>query len=55
MPRSLDGLVLAPVAGQAPGQVGTRDGDRLDFRYVRLRITEHTLLTDALSLSMVIR
>ncbi|GAA3306204.1 hypothetical protein [Streptomyces cinereospinus] len=24
MPRSLDGLVLAPVADQAPGQVGTR-------------------------------
>jgi hypothetical protein len=67
MPRSLDGLVLAPVADQAPGQVGTRtrftyrerdgviwadytggdvvrghlvgtrDGDRLDFRYVQLR------------------
>lgn len=66
MARSLDGLVLAPVADQAPGQVGTRtrftyherdgvvwadytggdvvrghlvgtrDGDRLDFRYVQL-------------------
>lgn len=24
MARSLDGLVLAPVADQAPGQVGTR-------------------------------
>ncbi|CAL9291900.1 hypothetical protein [Streptomyces sp. SudanB91_2054] len=67
MPRSLDGLVLAPVADQAPGQVGTRtrfayherdgvvwaeyaggdvvrghlvgtrQGDRLDFRYVQLK------------------
>ena len=67
MVRSLDGLVLAPVADQAPGQVGTRtrftyherdgviwaeyaggdvvrghlvgtrDGDRLDFRYVQLK------------------
>ncbi|MFE9168397.1 hypothetical protein [Streptomyces kebangsaanensis] len=67
MPRSLDGRVLAPVADQAPGQVGTRtrfvyheregriwaeyeggdvvhgrlvgtrEGDRLDFRYVQLR------------------
>ncbi|WP_432099348.1 hypothetical protein [Streptomyces sp. WAC 04229] len=67
MPRSLDGLVLAPVADQTPGQVGTRTrftyherdgaiwadyaggdvvrghlvgtraGDRLDFRYVQLR------------------
>ena len=67
MARSLDGLVLAPVADQAPGQVGTRTrftyheeddevwaeyaggdvvrgrlvgtraGDRLDFRYVQLR------------------
>ncbi|MFE0206668.1 hypothetical protein [Streptomyces sp. NPDC058985] len=67
MPRSLDGLVLAPVTDQAPGQVGTRTrftyherddavwadyaggdvvrghlvgtraGDRLDFRYVQLR------------------
>ncbi|MBT3149735.1 hypothetical protein HTV45_02210 [Streptomyces sp. CHD11] len=66
MARSLDGLVLAPVADQAPGQVGTRTrftyherdgeiwaeyaggdvvrghlvgtraGDRLDFRYVQL-------------------
>ncbi len=66
MPRSLDGLLLAPVADQAPGQVGTRtrfayherdgriwadyaggdvvrghlvgtrEGDRLDFRYVQL-------------------
>jgi hypothetical protein len=66
MPCSLDGLVLAPVADQAPGQVGartrftyhekdgeiwaeyaggdvvrghlvgTRTGDRLDFRYVQL-------------------
>ena len=68
MARSLDGLVLAPVADQAPGQVGaatrftyheadgavwaeyaggdvvrghlvgTRDGDRLDFRYVQLTL-----------------
>ncbi|MFG2644147.1 hypothetical protein ACGFYP_24625 [Streptomyces sp. NPDC048370] len=68
MPRSLDGLVLAPVADQAPGQVGTRTrftyheedgriwaeyaggdvvrgflvgtraGDRLDFRYVQLKV-----------------
>ncbi|GHB31345.1 hypothetical protein GCM10010377_22190 [Streptomyces viridiviolaceus] len=67
MARSLDGLVLAPVADQSPGQVGTRtrftyheqdgaiwaeyeggdvvrgrlvgtrDGDRLDFRYVQLK------------------
>lgn len=67
MARSLDGLVLAPVADQAPGQVGTRtrfthherdgavrahctggdvarghlvgtrDGDRPDFRYVQLK------------------
>ncbi|MGW2487731.1 hypothetical protein ACWCV9_10965 [Streptomyces sp. NPDC001606] len=67
MPRSLDGLTLAPVADQAAGQVGTRtrfsyhekdgeiwaeyaggdvvrghlvgtrEGDRLDFRYVQLR------------------
>ncbi|GGQ47215.1 hypothetical protein [Streptomyces flaveolus] len=67
MARSLDGLVLAPVTDQAPGQVGTRTrftyheqdgevwaeyaggdvvrgrlvgtraGDRLDFRYVQLR------------------
>ncbi|MEU2714002.1 hypothetical protein [Streptomyces sp. NPDC007205] len=67
MSRSLDGLILAPVADQAPGQVGThtrfayhetegeiwaeyaggdvvrghlvgtREGDRLDFRYVQLR------------------
>jgi hypothetical protein len=67
MARSLDGLVLAPVADQAAGQVGTstrftyhekdgeiwaeyaggdvvrghlvgtRSGDRLDFRYVQLR------------------
>src|SRR5690242_14110109 len=67
VPRSLDGLVLAPVADQAPGQVGTRtrfayreqdgviwadyaggdvvrghlvgtrQGDRLDFRYVQLK------------------
>ncbi|MFJ2743977.1 hypothetical protein ACIO3O_30485 [Streptomyces sp. NPDC087440] len=67
MPRSLDGLLLAPVADQAPGQVGTRtrfayheqdgliwaeyaggdvvrghlvgtrEGDRLDFRYVQLK------------------
>jgi hypothetical protein len=65
--RSLDGLVLYPVADQATGQVGTRtrfayheregriwaefaggdiargylvgtrDGDRLDFRYVQLK------------------
>ncbi|GGS21970.1 hypothetical protein AB0E75_19600 [Streptomyces griseoviridis] len=67
MAPSLDGLVFAPVADQAPGQVGTRtrfayherdgrvwaeyaggdvvrgylvgtrEGDRLDFRYVQLR------------------
>ncbi|WP_033284438.1 hypothetical protein [Streptomyces sp. NRRL F-525] len=67
MARSLDGLVLAPVADQAPGQVstrtrftyheqdgeiwaeyeggdvvrgrlvGTRAGDRIDFRYVQLK------------------
>ncbi|MER5859450.1 hypothetical protein ACFV2Z_35565 [Streptomyces sp. NPDC059688] len=67
MHRSLDGLIFAPVADQAPGQVGTRtrfayhetdgriwaeyaggevvrghlvgtrEGDRLDFRYVQLR------------------
>ncbi|MFJ6082058.1 hypothetical protein ACIQI8_11690 [Streptomyces sp. NPDC092369] len=67
MARSLDGLVLAPVADQSAGQVGTRtrftyhekdgeiwaeyaggdvvrghlvgtrSGDRLDFRYVQLR------------------
>ncbi|MEU5632596.1 hypothetical protein ACH47C_26205 [Streptomyces rishiriensis] len=67
MARSLNGLVLAPVADQAPGQVGvrtrfayherdgavwadyaggdvvrghllgTREGDRLDFRYVQLK------------------
>ncbi|MGW0208530.1 hypothetical protein ACWDZ8_22905 [Streptomyces sp. NPDC003233] len=67
MTRSLDGLILAPVADQAPGQVGTRtrfayheedgaiwaeyaggdvvrghlvgtrEGDRLDFRYVQLK------------------
>jgi hypothetical protein len=67
MARPLDGLVLAPVADQAPGQVGTRTrftyheedgavwadyaggdivrghlvgtraGDRLDFRYVQLK------------------
>ncbi|MEV4328959.1 hypothetical protein AB0K02_00165 [Streptomyces sp. NPDC049597] len=67
MAISLDGLVLAPVADQAPGQVGTRTrflyheergriwaeyeggdvvrghlvgtrvGDRLDFRYVQLK------------------
>ena len=67
MARSLDGLVLAPVADQAPGHVGTRTrfayhekdgeiwaeytggdvvrghlvgtraGDRLDFRYVQLK------------------
>lgn len=66
MARSLDGLLLAPVADQAAGQVGTRtrftyreadgtvwadctggdvvrghlvgtrEGDRLDFRYVQL-------------------
>ncbi len=66
MARSLDGLVLVPVADQSPGQVGTRtrfayheqdghiwaeyeggdvvrghlvgtrEGDRLDFRYVQL-------------------
>lgn len=66
MARSLDGVVLSPVADQAPGQVGTRtrfvyheldgriwaeyeggdvvrgrlvgtrEGDRLDFRYVQL-------------------
>ena len=68
MARSLDGLFLAPVADQAPGQVGTRTrfayhekdgeiwaeytggdvvrghlvgtraGDRLDFRYVQLKV-----------------
>ncbi|MCM2392433.1 hypothetical protein [Streptomyces albipurpureus] len=67
MARSLDGLVLAPVADQAPGQVGTstrfayherdgriwaeyeggdvvqgflvgtREADRIDFRYVQLK------------------
>ncbi|MFJ3230265.1 hypothetical protein [Streptomyces sp. NPDC086787] len=67
MARSLDGLTLAPVADQAPGQVGTRtrftyhekdgvvwaeytggdivrghlvgtrEGDRLDFRYTQLK------------------
>ena len=67
MARPLDGLVLAPVSDQAPGQVGTgtrfayheedgvvwadyaggdvlrghlvgtREGDRLDFRYVQLK------------------
>ena len=67
MARSLDGLLLSPVADQAPGQVGTRtrfayhekdgeiwaeyaggdvvrghlvgtrEGDRLDFRYVQLK------------------
>ena len=67
MARTLDGLVLSPVADQAPGQVGTltrftyheergriraeyeggdvvrghlvgtREGDRLDFRYVQLK------------------
>ncbi|MCX4822499.1 hypothetical protein OG883_21905 [Streptomyces sp. NBC_01142] len=67
MVTSLDGLVLSPVADQAPGQVGTRtrftyheregriwaeyeggdvirghlvgtrEGDRLDFRYVQLK------------------
>ncbi|MEV0095706.1 hypothetical protein [Streptomyces sp. NPDC050738] len=67
MARSLDGLVLSPVADQAPGQVGTRTrftyheqggriwaeyeggdvelgrlvgtraGDRIDFRYVQLK------------------
>ncbi|MBC9729744.1 hypothetical protein [Streptomyces sp. TRM68367] len=72
MPRSLDGLVLAPVADQAPGQVGTRtrftyhekdgeiwaeyaggdvvrgylvgtrEGDRLDFRYVQLKRDQTT-------------
>jgi hypothetical protein len=65
--KTLDGLVLSPVADQAPGQVGTRtrftyheergtvwaeyqggdvvrghlvgtrEGDRLDFRYVQLK------------------
>ena len=77
MARSLDGLVLAPVADQAPGQVGTRtrftyheedgeiwaeyaggdvvrghlvgtrEGDRLDFRYVQLK-TDGTHLLGAL-------
>jgi len=72
VPRSLDGLVFAPVADQAPGQVGvrtrftyheedgriwaeyaggdvvrgslvgTRAGDRLDFRYVQLRLDGST-------------
>ncbi|MFJ9640663.1 hypothetical protein [Streptomyces sp. NPDC101178] len=67
MARSLEGLVLSPVADQAPGQVGTRtrftyherdgaiwaeyaggdvvrghlvgtrEADRLDFRYVQLK------------------
>ncbi|MGW0774324.1 hypothetical protein ACWD01_11890 [Streptomyces sp. NPDC002835] len=67
MAKTLDGLVLSPVADQAPGQVGTRtrftyheergtvwaeyqggdvvrghlvgtrEGDRLDFRYVQLK------------------
>lgn len=67
MAGSIDGLVLAPVVDQAPGQVGTRtrfsyhekdgeiwagyaggdvvrghlvgtrEGDRLDFRYVQLK------------------
>ncbi|MCX4732581.1 hypothetical protein [Streptomyces sp. NBC_01363] len=31
MARSLDGLVLSPVTGRAPGRVGTRTGDTLDF------------------------
>ncbi|HZX37249.1 MAG TPA: hypothetical protein VFF37_02735, partial [Streptomyces sp.] len=72
MARSLDGLVLSPVADQAPGQVGTRtrftyherdgriwaeyeggdvvrghlvgtrEGDRLDFRYVQLKTDGRT-------------
>ncbi|MGA6221423.1 hypothetical protein ACPESV_13975 [Streptomyces umbrinus] len=72
MARSLDGLSLAPVADQAPGQVGTRTrfayhekdgeiwaeyaggdvarghlvgtraGDRLDFRYVQLKVDGST-------------
>jgi len=72
MARSLDGLFLAPVADQAPGQVGTRTrfayhekdgeiwaeyaggdvvrghlvgtraGDRLDFRYVQLKVDDTT-------------
>ncbi|MGW3625901.1 hypothetical protein [Streptomyces sp. NPDC000880] len=72
MTRSLDGLVLSPVADQAPGQVGTRtrftyheedgriwadyeggdvvrghlvgtrEGDRLDFRYVQLKTDGRT-------------
>ncbi|MFI5661381.1 hypothetical protein [Streptomyces sp. NPDC051684] len=67
MARSLEGLLMSPVADQAPGQVGTstrfayqeedglvsaayvggdvvqghlvgtRTGDRLDFRYVQLK------------------
>lgn len=74
MVRSLDGLVMAPVADQDAGQVGTRtrftyheregriwaeyaggdivhghlvgtrEGDRLDFRYVQLR-TDGTTAT----------
>ncbi|GLF94161.1 hypothetical protein [Streptomyces yaizuensis] len=74
MARSLDGIVLAPVVDQAPGQVGTgtrfvyherdgriwaeytggdivrgylvgtRAGDRIDFRYVQLR-TDATTAT----------
>ncbi|MGW7413294.1 hypothetical protein [Streptomyces sp. NPDC054863] len=80
MPRSLDGLVLAPVADQAPGQVGTRTrftyheqggriwaeyaggdvvrghlvgtrtGDRLDFRYVQLKQDGSTSSGHCLSL-----
>ncbi|MFI6279270.1 hypothetical protein [Streptomyces sp. NPDC050988] len=72
MARSLDGLLLSPVADQAPGQVGTRTrfayhekdgeiwaeyaggdvvrghlvgtraGDRLDFRYVQLKVDGST-------------
>ncbi|MFE0426861.1 hypothetical protein [Streptomyces sp. NPDC058953] len=72
MARSLDGLVMSPVADQAPGQVGTatrftyheadgriwadyaggdvvrghlvgtREGDRLDFRYVQLKTDDTT-------------
>ncbi len=74
MARSLDGLVLAPVVDQAPGQVGTRtrftyheqdgeiwaeyaggdvvrgrlvgtrEGDRLDFRYVQLKLDGTTVV-----------
>ncbi|MEH0633080.1 hypothetical protein QBA35_06790 [Streptomyces bottropensis] len=80
MARSLDGLVLAPVADQAPGQVGTRTrfvyherdgeiwaeyaggdvvrghlvgtrvGDRLDFRYAQLKTDGTTACGHCVSL-----